>query len=346
LRLDHILNVVDCHSEGEPSRIVTGGVVDVPGHTMFDKRMHLLEHRDELRQFLLAEPRGLASLSADVVLPSSHPDADFGFVIMESTDYPAMSGTNVMNTATVLLETGMVPMTEPVTRFNLEAPAGIIEITAECRDGKCERVTFVNQPAFAVQLDAQVEVPELGTVTVDVAYGGAFFVFADAAALGFEIVAHEAGELSRLGQLIKHAAAEQLPIVHPDNPDIRTITFTTWVAPPQAGGDGRNANVVSPGRVDRSACGTATCARLALLHARGELAVGQDYVHESILSTNFVGRILETTKVGPYEAVVPTISGRCWIYATQQMGRHPTDPFPTGYALSDTWGRDPEPIAY
>ena len=342
MRLDHILHVVDAHAEGETSRIVVGGIVDVPGKTMFEKRRHLMEERDELRRYLLCEPRGSVTLCADIILPSLHPDADFGFVVIESTDYPPMSGTNTINTATVLLETGLIEMTEPVTRFNLEAPGGIIEIEAQCRDGKAESIKFVNAPAFATHLGISLHVPEVGELEVDVAYGGGFFVFADATALGMSVVPSEARELARVGQLIKRAAATQIPVVHPESPDVHTVTFTCLLAPARDGGDGRNANIVSPGRVDRSACGTATSARMAVLHARGALAVGEDFVHESILSSRFVGRIEGTVKVGDRDGIIPSITGRSWIYATGQIGRHPSDPFGLGYQLSDSWGTEGE----
>jgi proline racemase len=338
MRLDHVLQYVDAHAEGEPSRVVVGGMGDVPGDTMLEKRGHCMHELDHVRQMLLREPRGMVSLSADIVLPSSHPDADLGYVIIESTDYPVMSGTNTINTATVILETGLLPMTEPVTRFNLEAPAGIIEIVAECRDGKCERVTFRNKPAFVSHVGVPLHVPGVADLTVDVAYGGAFFVFVDATALGYSIVPDEAADLARLGELITRAAAEQLPVHHPESPEIpQEITFTNWWAPPLAGGDWRNTNIVSPGRVDRSACGTATCARMAVLQATGRLGVDQPFVSESILGSNFVGRIVSTTRVGELDGVVPTLSGRAWIYGHGQVGRHPDDPFPTGYTLSDTW---------
>lgn len=342
MRLDHILHVVDAHAEGETSRVVIGGIVDLPGESMFDKRQYLMEHRDELRRFLLCEPRGTVTLCADFVLPSSHPDADYGYVIVESTDYPPMSGTNTINTATVLLETGMVPMVEPVTHFNLEAPGGIITIEARCSDGKAESIKFFNQPAFATRLDVPLQVPEIGVLRVDIAYGGGFFVFIDAPALGFDIVPSEARELARVGQVVKRAAAEQYPVVHPQFPDVHTVTFACFLAPPRNGGDGRNANIVSPGRVDRSACGTATSARMAVLHARGQLGIGEDFVHESILSSRFIGRIENTVTIGDYEAIVPSITGRSWIYATSQIGRHPTDPFGHGYQLSDSWGTEGE----
>jgi proline racemase len=341
MRLDHIIHVVDAHAEGETSRVVVGGIVDVPGQSMFDKKRYIEQHRDDLRTYLLCEPRGAVTQCVDIVLPSHHPDADYGFIIIESSDYPPMSGSNTINTATVMLEMGLVPMEEPVTRFNLEAPGGIIEITAECRDGKCERVAFQNQPAFATHLDETIYVPDVGELVVDVGYGGGFFVFVDATALGFDLVPSEARELARLGQVIKLAAAEQIPVVHPENPEVHSITFTTFVAPPRAGGQGRNATIVSPGRVDRGPCGTATSARLAILRAKGQIADGAEYVHESILSSNFIGRIVDTTRVGAYDAVVPLISGRSWIYSTAQIGRHPADPFGLGYALTDTWG---EPV--
>ena len=212
MRLERILHYVDAHAEGEPSRVIVGGVVDVDGGSMLEKRATFMREMDWLRRFLLAEPRGMVALCADVVLPSSHPDAAVGYLIIEPTDYPVMSGTNTINTATVVLETGLVPMEEPVTRFNLEAPAGLIGIEAECRDGKCVRITFENQPAFVAHLDVPVEVPGVGTLRVDVAYGGAFFAFVDAPSLGFAIVPDEAADLARIGEAITRAAAEQIAI--------------------------------------------------------------------------------------------------------------------------------------
>ncbi len=338
MRLTNIIHTVDAHAEGEQARVVVGGVVNVPGKTMFEKKMYLEKENDEFRRFLLFEPRGVVTQNVDLILPPTDPRADAGLIIMESTDYPAMSGTNTICTSTVLLETGMLPMKEPITNFVLETPAGLIPIEALCKDGKCERVTFNNAPSFATHLDAKITVPEIGELVVDVAFGGAFFVFVDAGALGFKIVPDEAAELARLGELITRAAEKQLPVEHPENPEIKNISFTTFVAPPRVGGDGRNTNIVSPGRLDRSACGTATSARLAILSARGQIGSDTDYVHESVLDTNFVGRIVETTKVGKYDAVVTSISGRAWITGTHQFGLDPSDPFSAGFTLSDNWG--------
>src|SRR6201991_2408677 len=242
-----VIHCVDAHAEGEPSRIVVGGVLDVPGRTMLDKMRNLEREGDWLRRLILHEPRGMAPLSGDLVLPSSNPEADAGFIIMESSSYEGMSGTNTINTAAVLLETGLVEMVEPVTELVLEAPAGLVRVRAWCADGRVERIEFENVPAFALHLDAPVEVPGLGTVAVDVAYGGAFAAFVDAPALGFSIVPDEARELAGLGERIRPHVAEQLEIAHPSAPD--HLSFVVFVAPGLEGGDARHATVVSPGRL-------------------------------------------------------------------------------------------------
>jgi proline racemase len=325
-----VIHCVDAHAEGEPSRIIVGGVVDVPGETMLDKMRHLEREGDWLRRLVLFEPRGMAPLSADLVLPSSRADA--GFIIMESSSYEGMSGTNTINTAHVLLETGMLPMTEPVTSLVLEAPAGLVRVSAECRDGHVERITFENVESFVSALDAPVEVPELGTLRVDVAYGGAFMAFVDAAALGFAIVPDEARALADLGERIRPHVAEQVEIFHPETPELAHLSFVVFVAPPRAGGDARHATIVSPGRLDRAPTGTAVSARVAVLDARG--AFSGSYVAESVLDTRFTGRIARRTERG----VIPTVTGRAWITGYHQLVVDPTDPLSGGFTLPDTWG--------
>lgn len=340
MRFTRMINVVGVHAAGEPNEVITGGVLDVPGATMFDKMTYLQSRRDDLRQFLLHEPRGKVSQCVNLVLPSNNPEADTGFVIMESEFYPAMSGTNTICTVTALLETGMIPMAEPVTRIVLEAPAGLVAVTAHCRDGKCESVTFENVPAFVFALDAKVEVAGLGTMTVDVAYGGMIYVLVDAAALGFDIVPGEAAELVDMGERIKRAAAEQVPAVHPENPEIHTINQTLFAGPlrnTEHGLRARNGVIVSPGRLDRSPCGTGTSARLAVMHARGQIGVGEKFVHESILGTEFIGEIVAELDIAGRPAIRPAITGGAWITAFHNYVLDPSDPFPTGYRLGDTW---------
>ena len=333
-------NVVDTHAEGEVGRVVTGGVVDVPGSSVFDKRVHLETYRDQIRKLLLFEPRGSVVMNANIIVPATDPRACFGFVILEATEYPAMSGSNTICVATTLLETGIVAMTEPVTNLVLESPAGIIEVECRCRDGKVERVKFINQPAFAYRLDTPITVPGLGELVVDIAYGGMTYVVVDSADLDLALVPDEARKLCELGQRIKRAAAQQIEVVHPENPRIPGITQTIFTGPVRADGDtlrARNAVVVSPGRVDRSPCGTGTSARLAVMHARGDIERGQFLVHESIIGTTFDARVESTTTVGPYPAVIPSVAGQAWITGMATIGLDPTDPFPYGSTLSDTW---------
>jgi proline racemase len=338
MRLGKVIHCVDAHAEGEPSRVVVGGVLDVPGETMLEKLRHLEREGDGLRRLLLFEPRGSAPLSADLVLPSARPEADAGFIIMESCSYEGMSGTNTINTATVLLETGVLAMDEPVTTITLEAPAGLVRISADCAGGRCDRVTFENVPSFATHLDAPLQVEGLGELRVDVAYGGAFCAFVDAGGLGYAIVPDEARELAELGERIRPAVVDQLEIAHPLEPALGVLSFVVFTAPPRAGGQARNATVVAPGRLDRSATGTATSARLALLAARGEIEDGAEFVNESVISTRLVGRISARTRVRGLEAIVPAISGRAWITGFHQLVVDPTDPFPEGFQLPDTWG--------
>jgi trans-L-3-hydroxyproline dehydratase len=257
---------------------------------------------------------------------------------MEPTEYPAMSGSNTICVATVLLETGLVPMVEPVTHVRLEAPGGPIDITAGCRDGKVEWVELENVPCFASHLDAPLEVEGLGTITVDVAYGGMFYAIADAAALGFRLTPDEARDLSAMGERIRHAAREQLPVVHPENPGISGVSIVQIAEPWQGVGRvSKNAVVVAPGRLDRSATGTGLSARLAALHARGLMRAGDAMTHASVIGSTFDGRIVREVQVGDRQGIVPAIRGTAWITGVTHVLLDPTDPFPEGYRLSDTW---------
>ena len=348
-----MITAVDAHACGEPGRVITGGVLDVPGHTMFDKRNWLAKSADHIRLRMLREPRGYPAANCNLILPSNHPEADAGFVIMEQVEYPPMSGTNTICVVTVLLETGILKAVEPVTHLKLETPAGLISVDAEVCRAKVRKVTFRNVPAFATHLDASVEVRGLGTVTVDVAYGGMFYVIADAAPLGIALVPDQGRDIVRLAEMIKAAAQEQLPVVHTENPGIAGVTIAQLSGPPASpGSHRRNAVVVSTGTLDwsrpeswtgaldRSPCGTGTCARMAVMHAKGQLGLHEDFIHEGILGTTFTGRLLEETRVGPYAAVVPSLSGQAWITGFAQYVLDPEDPFPNGFTVGDIWGKE------
>ena len=340
MRWTKTVTVVGAHAEGEIGRVIVGGVLPPPGATMFERMKHLETQGDDLRQMLLFDPRGGVTVSMNLVLPPCDPRADVGLIIMESRYYVPMSGSNTICTVTVLLETGMIPMREPETVLVLDTPGGLVRVTATCRNGKCEKVTFRNVPSFVFQLDRPVEVAGLGTVAVDVSYGGMIYAIVDARALGFAIVPSEARDLVAMGERIKAAAAEQLPAVHPENPEIHTINQTLFAGPladAPGGKTARNAVIVSPGRIDRSPCGTGTCARLAVLHAKGLIATGEVLDHVSIIDSHFAGRVEEVTTVGGKPAVVNSISGRAWLTGIAQYGVDPDDPYPRGYTLPDTW---------
>ncbi|MFZ2103483.1 MAG: proline racemase family protein, partial [Oricola sp.] len=260
--------------------------------------------------------------------------------IMEPEDTPPMSGSNSICVATVLLDTGIVAMSEPQTRLVLEAPGGLVEVTAACRDGKAERITVRNVPSFADRLDAALEVEGLGTLTVDTAYGGDSFVIADAAALGFAIVPDEARELAETGVRITRAANEQLGFVHPANAEWNHISFCQIAGPlTRAAGawTGANAVAIQPGKIDRSPTGTGCSARMSVLHAKGRMAVGERYLARSIIGSEFDCRLAAATELGGRPAIVPEISGRAWVTGTRTELLDPADPWPEGYKLSDTW---------
>lgn len=351
MQISRMITAVDAHACGEPGRVITGGVLDVPGKTMFEKKTYLETHGDDLRKLMLREPRGYPASNCNLILPPTDPRADAGFVIMEQVEYPPMSGTNTICVVTVLLETGMIPIRSRIMRLKLDTPAGLVEVEAETENGKVTRVTFQNVPAFAVHLDKPIEVREFGTVKVDVAYGGMFYAIADAEPLGLRLTPDEAHDIARAGEMIKAAAAEQLPVAHPENPEISGITIAQLSAPSKRPGVHRqNAVIVSTGKVDwnkpaswtgaldRSPCGTGTCAKMAALHAKGQLPLQQDFVHEGILGTTFTGRLIAETQVGRYRAVIPTISGRAWITGFAQYVVEPSDPFPAGFTIGDIWG--------
>ena len=340
MRFSKSFNVVGIHCEGEVGNVIVGGLGQIPGESMLDKRNFLAENRDWIRKMILSEPRGQVARNANIILPSSNTNADAGYIILESIEYPVMSGSNTICVATVLLETGMVEVHEPITRLNLESPAGIIPVECQVSDGKVTSVRFTNQPAFVYELDAKVEVAGLGTFGVDVAWGGMTYFIIGAKELGFEIVPDEARDICAVMEQIKTAAAQQIPVTHPIHPEFPGISVGVLAGSVEniAGvKTSKNTVVVSPGRLDRSPCGTGTSARMAVMHARGELEVGERFVHTSIIDSTFDCRIESTTTVGGKDAIVPSIAGQAWITEFSTMVIDTSDPYPSGYRLTDTW---------
>ncbi|GAB7362122.1 hypothetical protein MBLNU230_g2149t1 [Neophaeotheca triangularis] len=336
------LSIVGVHAEGEVGDVVIGGVLDPPNcNTMYEKMVHFRDQDDSIRQLVLNEPRGRSSMNSNMILPPCNTEADAGFIIMESMEYAPMSGSNVICVATVLLETGMLAMRSPVTEVNLDAPAGLIKVEAECEAGKCKSVAFTNVPAFVYELDYAVQVPGLGEIKVDIAWGGTMFALVDAGAVGLAIDDEHGPQLIDVGERIKRAIRAAYTPVHPENPDIRGVSELVFTHALTTTADNEkaatNTVVVSPGRFDRSPCGTGTCARLAVMYARGQLAVGEKFVHRSIIGSEFESWILSTTKIGDYEAVVPKIRGRAWITGHRTALVDSTDPWPAGFRVGDQW---------
>jgi len=338
-RTTKLIHIVSVHAEGEVGDVIVGGVAPPPGDTLWEQRKFISEDQS-LRNFVLNEPRGGVFRHVNLLVPPRHPDARFGFIIMEPEHTPPMSGSNSICVATALLDTGLVEMTEPETRFNIEAPAGLVAVTAACENGKAKSITVRNVPSFAGKLDAKLEVEGLGTLTVDTAYGGDSFVIVDAAALGFSIVPDEARDLATIGAKITAAANRQLGFTHPENPDWNHISFCLFATPP-VHRDGRitsrHACAIDPGKIDRSPTGTGVSARMAVLQARGVMQAGDSYLATSIIDSTFTGRIEEMTSAGGTPAIIPSITGRAWVTGTRQEMLDPDDPWPQGYRLSDTW---------
>ncbi|MEP4770853.1 MAG: proline racemase family protein [Roseibium sp.] len=340
MRSTKTVHVISCHAEGEVGDVIVGGVAPPPGETLWEQRRFIAKDKT-LRNFVLNEPRGGVFRHVNLLVPPKQQEADAAFIIMEPEDTPPMSGSNSICVATVLLDSGILQMQEPVTELVLEAPGGLVRVRAECRNGKAERIHVQNVTSFADRLDAELEVEGLGTLTVDTAYGGDSFVVVDAKALGFEIIEHEAADIARLGVRITNAANEQLGFSHPENPDWNHISFCAFCGPvveTTHGLRGRSAVAIQPGKVDRSPTGTAVSARMALMAARGQMSVGQEFEATSIIGSTFTGKIIAEQSVGGRQGIVPQISGRAWITGTHQHMLDPDDPWPSGYRLSDTWG--------
>lgn len=340
MRSSKTIHVISAHAEGEVGDVIVGGVAPPPGDTIWEQSRWIARD-NTLRNFVLNEPRGGVFRHVNLLVPPKHPEAQAAWIIMEPEDTPPMSGSNSICVSTVLLDAGIIPMVEPETHMVLEAPGGLVRVRAECRNGKAERIFVQNLPSFAARLDAKLEVEGLGTLTVDTAYGGDSFVFVDAQALGFALTPDEAHDIAKLGVKISNAATAQLGFHHPTNPDWKHFSFCLFAGPVTREGHELRAGAavaIQPGKVDRSPTGTALSARMAVLHARGQMGLEDRLTAVSLIGSTFSGRILGTTMVGDIPAILPEISGRGWITGIHQHMLDPSDPWPEGYRLSDTWG--------
>lgn len=342
MRLQQVLHLVNCHTEGVVCDVLVGGMPKIPGNTMMEKKQYFLDNLDHLRTLLLLEPRAAVTQNVNVLVPATDDRAEWGFLTLEIEEIVDMSGGNIIAVATVLLETGMVEMVEPVTEFILESPAGLIPVTARIESGKALDVTFTNRPAFVALRDAEIDVPGVGALRVDVAWGGMWYLIVDAVDVGLELQPAAHLDIVRLGEAIKSAARRQLKVVHPEDPalgrpEVGGIQNTLFAGQLERSPGGalrsRNAVVVSPGYIDRCPCGTGTSARLALMAERGQIHVGETFVHSSVIGTKFTCEITELTEVAGLPAIVSRIGGNAYLTGTRTVGVDPADPFPHGFSM-------------
>lgn len=337
MRWKKTVSMYEVHAEGEVGRVVTSGVLDVPGETMLDKMNHINTMDDRIRRFLCFEPRGYAQMSTNLLMAPTRPDADAAFLILQADKAHAMSGSNSICVVTALLETGMLEMIEPITVVRLDTPAGLVKATAICENGKCLSVSLDMSPSYAERLDAKVEVDGLGTVTVDIAFGGIFYALIDPAQFGMTIAPESARELADIATRVHRAVDAQLLIEHPTIAGLKGISYTMFVSR-DINGDLRGATVLPPGRFDRSPCGTGNSARLATMVARGQAKAGDTFTARSIIDSQFQVQVVGYTEIAGRAAILPRITGRGWIHGFHQVGVDPSDPYPLGYMVADCWG--------
>jgi proline racemase len=331
------LELLLVHCQGETGKVLVGGAPDIPGASILEKMHHINQVDDSLRRFLTFEPRAHVAQSVNLLLPPCRSEADAGFIVLQADRAHPMSGSNAICVVTALLESGRVAMTEPETLVRLDTAAGLITARARCQDGRCLSVSLDNVAAFATVLDLDVTTRNHGRLRVDIAFGGVFYALVDVAEIGQSIVPKNARALAEAGMSIKKDLADQVTVSHPEIPGLTEIAYVMFRAP---GPDGTilTCTTLHPGRVDRSPCGTGSSANLACLHARGQIAVGARQTSQSTIGGRFIAEVIGETRVGPYPAILPRITGQAWVYGRESLRRSQDDPFPFGFALSDSWG--------
>jgi len=331
MRSKRMFTAVDSHTEGMPTRVVTGGIGIIPGATMNDKRLYFMEHLDDIRLLLMNEPRGHAAMSGAILQAPTRDDADWGVVYIEVSGCLPMCGHGTIGVATVLVETGMVEVTEPVTTIRLDTPAGLVVARVAVSDGHADFVTLENVPAYVERLDAVIDVPGLGSVPYSLAFGGNFYAMVDLDAVDLPFDRSRQHDIIDAGMKIIDAINTQDPPRHPTIDGVNHCHHVEFIAPGSNAELSRHAMAIYPGWFDRSPCGTGTSARMAELWARGELPLHTDFINESFIGSRFVGRLIAETTVDGRPAVIPTITGRAWVTGIGQYLLDPSDPFPTGF---------------
>lgn len=337
MKFERELDLLLVHCQGETGKVITAGAAEIPGATILEKMNHINDVDDSLRRFVTFEPRAHVAQSVNLLLPPTRPDADAAFIVLQADRAHPMSGSNCICVVTALLESGRIPMREPETTVRLDTAAGLVTARARCENGRCLSVSLDNVPAFALALDATLQTTTFGPLTADIAFGGVFYALVDVHQTGLTIAPENARALAEAGIAIKADLAGQVSVAHPDIPGLTEIAYVMF-RDRDPDGAIRTCTTLKPGRVDRSPCGTGSSANLACLHARGQVAIGDIRTSRSTIGGTFTAQAVAETTVGPYRAIIPRITGQAWVYGRETLRLSPDDPFPAGFALSDTWG--------
>jgi len=331
------IELVQVHCQGEIGKVLVAGAPEIPGATMLAKMHHINTIDDSLRRFVTLEPRAAAQMSVNLLVAPTRPDADAGFIVLQADRAHAMSGSNCICVVTALLETGRIGMQEPETIVRLDTPAGLVTARARCAAGRCLSVSLDNVPAFVEALDREIATPRWGAIKTDIAFGGIHYAIVDVDQVGMTIDPKNARALAKAGVQLKEIIGRQVQVSHPELEGMTEIAYVMFRSV-EPDGAVRTCTTLKAGRVDRSPCGTGSSANLACLHARGEVKVGDTRRSRSITGGEFLVEAIGETRVGGRPAILPRITGQAWIYGREELRIDPSDPFPKGFVLSDTWG--------
>jgi proline racemase len=337
MRWSRSIELIQVHCQGEIGKVIVSGAPEIPGATLLDKMTYINTVDDGLRRFVTLEPRACAQMSVNLLIEPTRPDADAGFIVLQADRAHPMSGSNCMCVVTALLETGRIHMREPETIVRLDTPAGLITARARCQGGHCLSVSLDNVPSFVEALDREIASSRWGAITADIAFGGVYYAIVDVDQIGLAIEPKNARALAEAGIELRKTIAKQVSVRHPELEGLDEVAYVMFRSH-EADGVIRTCTTLKPGRVDRSPCGTGSSANLAALHARGELKVGDVRRSRSIIGGEFAVEAIGETRIGGRPAIVPRITGQAWIYGKEELRMDRSDPFPAGFALSDTWG--------
>ncbi|MCF8008816.1 MAG: proline racemase family protein [Halanaerobiales bacterium] len=334
MRFKRVFNTISTHTAGQPTKTIVGGIPYVPGSSMEEKMEYLKNNEDWIRKALMYEPRGNNVMSGVILTEPCNHEADIGVIFIEVGGYLPMCGHDTIGVATALIESGIIEPVEPVTKITLDTPAGLVKVKVNVKDNVAREVSFTNIPSFLFLKQKKIKVKKMNTITVDIAYGGNFYIIVDESDLGEKLIPECSNKIIEKANIIKSAVNKKLNIYHPEKEFINESTHVMVTGKPLTDkGDTKNVVVIPPGSIDRSPCGTGTSAKLAWLHANNRLDINQELNFESIINTYFIGSIKNVTKVGEFQAVIPKITGRAYVTGMNQWVIDPEDPIREGFLL-------------